>query len=812
MMDYWVQQGQVWLNKTYENVPGFVRAPTTGQTGWSTMYSLTRALQHELGITTLSDNFGAQTFAALSTNIGSVTSATDNQNVVGILQVAFWCKGYLGGYSFGTWDDDVSSSVANVRTNLGLTSGQTVPPKVFKSILTMDAYIRIGSGTDQTRQVQQWLNGRYLARLDYSLVPCDGSYSRQVQKGLLFAIQYEVGLADGTANGSFGPATQSGIKAYGVFALGATDSTRKMVQLFQAALIVNGYALPFNGIFDVSTQTPMRAFQAFMELGVTTSTTYGTWASLLVSSGDPTRPVTACDTRTPLTAGTAQMLYAGGYRAVGRYVNGGVDKRLTHTEAEVIWSAGMTWFPIYQEFNNESGEFSSSKGDLQGQRMALRLRQLGIRSGNRAFLGIDFDATDADIDAVVVPHMRAVSFAMEASKSVRHELGTYGTRNVCSRLADESLTAASFVSDMSTGYSGNLGFPMPANWAYDQIVEIPVGTAPNNTKIDRDAASVRATSLTRSDVVRTPRRYVGSNPVGFDEECYWRWSALTYRIEASGAALDQFILNELLLTRLQKPNYWPPNGTAGLIWTAITPPIWERVAGPTSLTESIITASDDFDRAAGGEVYPLPVGGRFGDTPHFAASTRGYTAWGVPDAGNTDVNNGDLAAWALDLAQAWNIYELERLKTPDGVLPVRSWFAANVGILEIDEFFGPSDLRADMAAFLCAKRMRADANRPLDDIIREMLVAIEDNPGWLAQRFFAERFVDRETLERVARTVLSGGWSLVSFAAGLFMGDRKPGQASAVRSPSETVLNAEVQNAAEGFADAIELAKSWTVR
>lgn len=93
-----------------------------------------------------------------------------------------------------------------------------------------------------------------------------------------------------------------------------------------------------------------------------------------------------------------------------------------------------------------------------------------------------------------------------------------------------------------------------------------------------------------------------------------------------------------------------------------------------------------------------------------------------------------------------------------------------------------------------------------------MLVAIEDNPGWLAQRFFAERFVDRGTLERAARTVLSGGWSIAGIAAKFFMDNRKPGQAAAVRSPSETVLNAEIQNAAEGFADAIELAKSWTVR
>ena len=34
-------------------------------------------------------------------------------------------------------------------------------------------------------------------------MPCDGHYSRSVQEALMFAIQYEQGLQDGTANGIF---------------------------------------------------------------------------------------------------------------------------------------------------------------------------------------------------------------------------------------------------------------------------------------------------------------------------------------------------------------------------------------------------------------------------------------------------------------------------------------------------------------------------------------------------------------------------------------------------------------------------------
>ena len=48
----------------------------------------------------------------------------------------------------------------------------------------------------------------------------------------------------------------------------------------------------------------------------------------------------------------------------------------------------------------------------------------------------------------------------------------------------ESYAITSFLSDMSSGFSGNMGFKMPANWTYDQFSEIPMGT---DWAIDKDA-------------------------------------------------------------------------------------------------------------------------------------------------------------------------------------------------------------------------------------------------------------------------------------------------------------------------------------
>ena len=52
---------QKWLNQEYGDVEGFGTVTENGKTGWNVVYGLTRALQHELGITSLANNFGPTT-------------------------------------------------------------------------------------------------------------------------------------------------------------------------------------------------------------------------------------------------------------------------------------------------------------------------------------------------------------------------------------------------------------------------------------------------------------------------------------------------------------------------------------------------------------------------------------------------------------------------------------------------------------------------------------------------------------------------------------------------------------------------------
>ena len=89
---------QRWLNQEYGSVSGFGSVPENGKTGWNTVYGLLRALQHELGITSLSNNFGPSTSSLYSKNqLSRKDGVTDKK--FAILQFALWCKGYCPGYN-----------------------------------------------------------------------------------------------------------------------------------------------------------------------------------------------------------------------------------------------------------------------------------------------------------------------------------------------------------------------------------------------------------------------------------------------------------------------------------------------------------------------------------------------------------------------------------------------------------------------------------------------------------------------------------------------------------------------------------------
>ncbi|MFD9440620.1 glycoside hydrolase domain-containing protein [Streptomyces sp. NPDC060006] len=490
--DIHVYRTQKWVNKTYGDKPGFVACPENGRTGWSTVLTLTQALQHELGISPLVQNFGPGTFEAVK-NRGKMPADEKNENLIRLYNGVLWCKGYWASIHPDQWTSDSEDCIEQVYDDLGVTyaSGAVVTkmwPHVLKALLRMDQFRLVPGGDKNVRTIQQRLNSRYVAGIGIpamGLVPCDGIYSRDVQQGLMMGIQYEIGIAASAINGYFGPGTQAALKGKG-----STTLTGDLRYLFRAACYVNSPTYRAEGqvnylaadiSIDAQTGTHLgwlQAFQAFSQIPVTGHNDYTTWAQLLVSSGDTTRDATGCDCITEITLQRGRLLKANGYHIVGRYLDehlspGDEDyrgKALKPGEPQRILDAGLRFFPIFQYNGTQLANFTYDKGYDQGKKAHQKAAEHGIGAGTCIYFGVDYDATDEEIVSHIAPYFTGVKAGL-AELGGRYTFGVYGSRNVCTRVSKGVGARWSFVSGMSWGFSGNLGFPLPENWSFNQILE-----------------------------------------------------------------------------------------------------------------------------------------------------------------------------------------------------------------------------------------------------------------------------------------------------------------------------------------------------
>ncbi|MEH6972267.1 glycoside hydrolase domain-containing protein [Bacillus sp. JJ675] len=497
-MDQMVLKTQEWLNKTYSGKHGYNKVKENGKPSWETIYGLTRALQIELGIAEPADNFGPATeskFVPLKKQ--KKTEKPTNLNY--ILQGAFWCKGsgFNPGGLTGNFFESTEDAVKRFQRAAGLAKQDgVVTAQIMKALLNMSAFKLLRNGDTKIRQIQQNLNRDYNAY--FGLMPCDGVYSRETNKALIYALQKEEGMSTSVANGNFGPGTTSKCPT-----LKPGDSRTKFVLILQYALYCNGYPSgEFDGVYDAEVESAVSRFQSFMCLPATGIANMATIKALLSSSGDTSRAAAACDTSTVLTAATAKTLRNNGYKVVGRYLTGNVrtssglkSKAMTPAELSIIFNEGLRVFPIYQDGGYESSYFVQNQGTTDAYAAVNAAQGLGFPSGTTIYFAVDFDAYDYEVTDKIIPYFNEIKAAFDKMQSIpnspKYKIGVYGPRNICIRTADAGLTEYSFVADMSTGFSGNLGYTMPKNWAFDQFYEQSIGSGSGMIGIDKDAYSGR---------------------------------------------------------------------------------------------------------------------------------------------------------------------------------------------------------------------------------------------------------------------------------------------------------------------------------
>ena len=727
MADPQVRRTQQWLNATYASRAGWVPLEEDGLTGWGTIYGLRRALQAELGISRLASGFGPATTSAYKNKIGTINASFKGpQNILCILSGALWCKGYTAvtlnsGASFGF--DALAGSVASVCEALGLGTGAPgVDVKVMASLLSMDAYEVLGAygGTSAICEVQRWLNGTYRNREDFALVPCDGVHSRSVQTALLLALQYELGMADGVANGNFGQGTKSGLRAKANISVGSTDISNRFVRIFHAAMILNGLDISLSMGFTSTTSSVIREFQSFMEISQTGAGDYTTWCTLLVSCGDTTIATTGFDTSHQLLGGKAAAAVQRGYTHVGRYLVGENGKYLCAPEIAELRTAGLRLAPIYQRFNDKVADLTRANGMTEGLEALVRGRVLGLPAESIIYFSVDFDATGDVVSGAVAEYFGGVKEIMDAVASYNFRIGVYATRNVCQVMIDRGLAVAAYVSGMSTGYSGNMGFPMPREWHYNQIIELTDDLG--STTIDHVVVSRRAQSVDLAAVSGPPVEQDGSySETGFNALFQWYVEAevrCEKLLKASYGSNSIYIPMswQFILGWMRKPTYWGTNSYG--LWLVYTPEADDAIM------------HDARAACEGALSLNMTMPDTVTDAAHWAVATLAYAMWDV-NIEPSDYTYGDLGGWALDLYSLFG--EWQTKASGDDLF---TWALSHLGTNEKSSF-GKADLLADVDAWLAIK---VDPNQPGLPFSEHLRSIFSMSPDERLTAFFEDRF------------------------------------------------------------------------
>ena len=517
---------QKWLNLTYGGKPGFPKVEENGLAGTKLSNAFVCALQLEIGLDKLGISkctgfFGEGTIKN-SPKISQ--NYQENSNLVKLLQHACWCKGYKPGNVNGIFNSETANAVIRIKNDcLGTNNNsEEVDGKWWKAILNSDAYILLKKGNPDMRIAQQFLNLNY--GLKKGIIPTDGVYSRDVNNLLIFALQMEIGipLNEGTFN--FGPKTMSMCPD-----VSSNCSNPNLIKIIQIALNSNNYTCSINGIYDSNISNLIKNFQSFMKLNITGIADKSTIKSLLTSNGDINRKALACDCSTILDYSKAKALKESGYICVGRYLTGTVGgnrpKNLTTKELNEIFKAGLRVFIIYQDGGHKKEYFQNnpiSRGNQDAEIANKTSLSLGLPKNTIIYFACDYDFLDYEINDLLIPYFEGIYNKFHELNSI-YQIGVYGSRNLCTKLSKKGYTISSFVGDMSTGFSGNLGFPMPNNWAFDQFYEYNFSKNNESFGLDKDAYSgldpgvgnlnIPVDIKINKDIVIYPETVVFQNPL-----------------------------------------------------------------------------------------------------------------------------------------------------------------------------------------------------------------------------------------------------------------------------------------------------------
>lgn len=499
---------QKYLNNTYGSESLWEPLLEDGITGWGTVRGITRALQLEIGGLVVDGVFGDSLIKAVPI-VAPGTKAS--REILALVNSGLRCKGYSAAPpplpGFFEYGNSTQDAVETLRQDANYPHGgsRTVSPQIWKGLCRMDDYREVPGGDANVRHIQQRINELAGDQEKIGLNPTDGIPSANVTRGIIGVVQVEgrVGV-----DGLWGPGTASTLPT---LSLGSAEAIYD--EIAQWGLYLNGFDVPLDQNFTEPIRDAVGEFQDFMCINnprIYRTVEVFTWPALLVSYGNKSRgqdDISASasigmDTSTKLNGLTRTFVDANfpagqlRIKFVGRYLmntpGGALDKELSPDEVTEIHDAGLGIVPIFQTYGGENTYFTHAQGVKDATDAQQVAEKLGIPTDVMIYFAVDFDAYGDDIADYVLPYFRGINTTIQG-----YPVGVYGARRVCSEVSQEALAVASYVGNLSSGWSGNIGQKMPENWAYDQYSEFNVnvydedGNGQGTIGIDQLVASNR---------------------------------------------------------------------------------------------------------------------------------------------------------------------------------------------------------------------------------------------------------------------------------------------------------------------------------
>lgn len=506
MADENVKKAQAYLNAMYGHRSEWIPLEENGYTGTVTVSGVIRAFQLENGLDPVG-SVGPATLKKFKTLPVIEKMNPDDSSIpnVCLLQCALFFKGYAAGGITGIYYTSGVNAVTQLQkdANIGVTG--KVDWKVWAALLSFNWFTEPANpSTKWDRKIQiiqRQLNKEYSDYL--SVRACDGIMSRETALSVLGALQAAEGILSPNDTLTNLNELNFGEQTTALFPgpLVSGNSKTKFNKLVQYGLYFNGYDPGnFDGVFDDATRAAVTNSQNFYALSKIIDDKSGTvdvstMKSLLLSCGDTARPAQACDCSVILNEQQALDLYNAGYRCVGRYLTGtvGTDfrpKALTVAEIGRVTSAGLYIFPIYQDGGYYLNYFKNpSQGSTDAIIAIQAATRLGFLHETTIYFAVDFDCLPHETDDYIIKYFQEIYGVFSSTLNEKqYKIGVYGPRQICIALADKMLTTSSFVSDMSSGFTGNCGYPLPKNWAFDQFFETTFTSSPSFA-IDKVARS-----------------------------------------------------------------------------------------------------------------------------------------------------------------------------------------------------------------------------------------------------------------------------------------------------------------------------------